>query len=525
MLHLEGISHWFASTGIQALDGIDLAVERGSVHAIVGENGAGKSTLARIVAGQLAAASGSVWFGGKRLPPGRVDHALASGIALVSQYPALADGFTLFEDAMMGASRGVFLRKRALREDWDRIICEMGIALNGDTPVAEASAAERQLARLAGFLMRDLRCLILDEVSAVLDKDEREALHALVRRLAAAGTSVLLVSHLLDEVIALADNTTILCRGRLVETVGRGTLSADELAGRLFGRFEADDMPLPDSASKAPVKTETVLSLSAISFEAPGWPALHDLSFSLESGSITAIAGIRDAGIETLEQLVAGALQPDSGTIAIGVQTFEAPPSRGGLRKTSRVPQMRKAGLAWIAGGRSLSMLPDKLPLSDALVACDPQHYARRKAPFLLDGVRTGRAAARLIREAGLRAKETQSSASLSGGSQRRFAIARELARTARVLLAVEPFQGLDSRSAGALAARFRAWSSGGRAILLLSADLDRLIALADRILALNGGRIVADISLDSPSAKQHARRLIPTLLVHTAACEEGPHA
>lgn len=539
MLRLEGISHWFAATGIQALDNVDLSVESGSIHALVGENGAGKSTLARIVAGDIAPGSGRVIFEGELLAPGRVDRALAKGIALVSQYPSLVEGFSLFEDALMGAATGPFLRRKALRQAWDAIVCDLGIKLDGDLPVERASAAERQLARLTGFLMKDLRCLILDEVSAVLDYNEQEALHGLMKRLAQKGTSIILVSHLLDEVLALADRTSILCQGRILETIGKRALSTDELALRMFGQAgtmrEQEQCVEDTNTTDTPAEDEgppparrirkPVFSLSGVSFKNPSWAPIYELSFSLEGGSITAIAGIRDAGIETLEHLIAGALVPHDGSIEIAGKRFEAPLPQHGRTTRSRVQDLRTAGLAWIAGGRGLSMLPNRLSLCDSIAACSPRRYTNHTLPFLMDMNRLKKATSSLIQEAKIRATGNQSCASLSGGSQRRFANARELARPARVLLAVEPFWGLDNKAARELAESLRAWCNKDRSVLLVSADIDRLISLSDRILALSDGHIAADISLDSPQSRQNARDTIPPLLVHHASCEEPLHA
>lgn len=565
MLSLRNISCWFSSTNVLALDSIHLDIPEAEILGIVGENGAGKSTLMRIASGHLLPSSGSILVDRELLRPGSIEQAKKRGLVLLPQYPSFAEDLRLIDDAILSGalSARLWSSQAALYKKWQELGESYGILVDPKKKAANASPAERQMARLLGLLAKKPRFLILDEVSALLESEEREGLYRIVSNLKAEGTAVIMVSHRLDEIVRLCDRCIVLRQGKIIADVYRDALSESHLSQLMFAApsFPASEprsanahhiaserstgeqtlsayqspAPFKAPAESAKKQDNIIFQLKAVSTQPPSLPALHCLDLSLKAGSITGIGGLRESGLTSLEQLIAGGLPADSGDILLAGNPLCLAGQNKKASPSQRIARARLAGLAWTGGEGITSMKSEQLSIAESAAILNPAHYAKKHLSFLIDAPLVQQSSARLLAKARISARPNQGLSTLSGGSQRRLAVFRELSKPSQLFLASEPFWGLDSRSIEELKGLFKEYlgtvpSSDGkerpdhRAVLLLSVDCQALINYCDRFIILKDGIFTSDHLLSDRGSRDRLLRALPELLLGKQI-DEAVHA
>lgn len=475
MLSLEGITHTFGT--VRALDGAHLTLRRGTVHALLGENGAGKTTLMRVVFGLLAPDTGIMRWQGNTVRVTSPAQALASGIGMVHQHFTLVPAMTVAENVALGG-RGGFDPVTAAQEVVE-VAARAGLQLDPHARVSTLPVGAQQRCEIVKALARNVQLLILDEPTAVLAPSEAAELLAWVRRHADAGNAVVLITHKLRDALAVADDITVLHRGRTVLTTRAADTTQDALASAMLGAgpgehsangasvhralTETASHELRTAGESAPVPTRAVLSLRNVSWrDERGVTRVRDASLTVHAGEIVGIAAVEGAGQHELLRLLAGRLDAATGEVAR--------PDRVGF-----VPEDRHR---------------------DALLLDAPlfENTALRGA-----GARRGRMNWSALREstAGLltrfdvRAPGPQAVArTLSGGNQQKYVLGRELAEEPQALVVENPSRGLDFKATAAVQTALRAARDAGTAVVVYSSDLDEVLLLADRVYAMHGGAV-----------------------------------
>lgn len=452
-LALEHIAIHFGP--VRALEDASLELRRGAVHALLGENGAGKTTLMRIAFGLLSPDAGTIRVDGAPVVFRSPLDALRRGIGMVHQHFTSVPAMTVAENVALGG-RGRY----RLADARVRVLTvgrAAGIDLDPDARAGDLSVAAQQRLEIVKALARGARTLILDEPTAVLAPSESEELLQRLRQLASRGDAVLIITHKLKEALSVADDVTVLHRGRSVLTRAAADVSADELAHAMLGATPQAAPPRAQRAPGPPVITATALSV----VDTRGVIRVRDVTFDARAGEIVGIVGVEGAGQHELLRAIAGRTPPAGGTLHI--------PARIGF-----VPEDRQ---------RDGLVLPFTLVEN---IALRDAGAARGLLPWRAIAART----TSLVAQYAVRAQHvTMPAAALSGGNQQKLVLARELEGDPDALIVENPTRGLDIAATAAIHARLLAARDAGCAIVLYSGDLDEVLQLADRVLVMYAGR------------------------------------
>ena len=481
VLEMRGIRKEFP--GVIANDDVSFDVRRGEVHALLGENGAGKSTLMNILYGLYRPDAGEILLDGKPVSFNSARDAIHAGIGMVHQHFMLIPVMTVAENIVLGVEPvrdGVLLDERGAEERVRELSQQFGLAVDPTALVSSITVGQQQRVEILKALYRGAEILILDEPTAVLTPQEAGELFAIVRSLQADGKSIIFITHKLNEVLEIADRITVLRRGKRIDTVSRQGATEEGLARMMVGRevlLRVDKAPASPTDVALDVKDLEVVDERDLE-------KVRGVSFSVRRGEIVAIAGVDGNGQTELVEAITGLRRIASGTVAVGGRAFEG-------HVTPRM--MIDAGIGHIPEDRHRRGLVLEFNLAENIALHDYDKPPDSKRGWLYPA-RLVQRAARLIKEFDIRGGGPLTLArALSGGNQQKVVVAREVARNPVVLIAAQPTRGLDVGAIEYVHRRLVAERDTGRAILLVSLELDEVLSLADRILVMYEGRIVGE--------------------------------
>ena len=465
---------------VRAIDGADFTVEQGEIHSLLGENGAGKSTLMKILYGMTTPTAGEVRVFGKPVAITRPAQAIALGIGMVHQHFMLTPVMTVAENVVIGSEpvRGVFFDRKKAEAQVAAMIDEYNFHISATATVETLSVGEQQRVEILKALYRGADLLILDEPTAVLTPQEVEDLFRVMRQLKAAGKSIIIITHKLKETMEIADRVSVLRQGKMIESgVPVAGTTMNELAQMMVGR----DVELSVTRRAEQVGEEN-FSVRGLSLTERGVPILRDVCLSLRKGEILGIAGIEGNGQTELIEVLTGLRRPDH------MELF-----KDGKPLSGNAAAFLAAGVGHVPEDRMTRGLVLEMSIEDNLIL----GYHRRPA-FARRGLRLASAIRRFAEqertEFAIKAPNLQERCSaLSGGNQQKVVIARVFRENPDVIIVAQPTRGVDVGAMEYIHHRLLDLRDGGKSILLISADLDEVRSLSDRLAVIYGGRIVAE--------------------------------
>ena len=468
--------------GVVANDGISFAVRQGEIHALLGENGAGKSTLMNVLFGIHHPDEGEILVNGQPANFNGPRDAVNAGLAMVHQHFMLIHRFTVAENVILGSEgSGLFLDRESAERRVSDLANEYGLRLDPKEVVENLPVGMQQRVEIVRALYQGGRTLILDEPTALLTPQEVEELYVILERLRAGGSTIIFITHKLREVAAISDRVTVIRRGKTVDTLKTADTTASQLAELMVGRKVTLQVDRPVGSPEG-----VLLEAKHLRMRGRGaLDALDDLSLTVRGGEIVGICGVEGNGQTELVESIAGLRKPDEGTIEIAGQDV-----------TGKSPvELRKAGLSYIPEDRHNRGLVLDFNLTENVMLgnIDQPPFSRNG---LVDYGEGEAVTKQCMKQYDVRAPGADTIArNLSGGNQQKLIIAREMYRDPSVVLAVQPTRGLDVGAIEFVHKQLVAQRDAGKAILVVSFELDEIIDLSDRILVLYQGRIVGEFA------------------------------
>ncbi len=488
-VRMHGIHKRFGA--VHANNDVTLTVAAGTVHGIVGENGAGKSTLMSILYGFYQADEGEIAIEGRPARIAGSREAIALGIGMVHQHFMLVEPLSALDNIMLGAEPDWRLQpaRAQVRARLDALMHDTGLQVRLDLPVEELPVGERQRLEILKTLYRGARILILDEPTAVLTPQETEHLFVTLRRLRAQGTTILLITHKLKEIMALCDAVTVMRAGAVVLDCPIAETSLDQLAEAMVGRRV--HLGRDASAQRARVGAPLLQAEGLAWSDAMGVARLNEVSLTLRAGEIVGIVGVSGNGQSELLEVLSGMRAPQRGTLALGEARF-APgrwldPARARTLGLAHVPEDRhRCGLVLpFAAWESAALGHQRLRRFSSPWGWMRQAVMRADTAAMMDDYDV-RPRNPLLR-----------SSKFSGGNQQKLVLAREAVVQPRVLLVGQPTRGVDIGAIEFIHTRLRAMRDAGGAVLVVSSELDEILALSDRVLVMDRGRIAGELPIE----------------------------
>jgi simple sugar transport system ATP-binding protein len=480
LLELRGITKRFP--GVVANDNVSFDLRLGEVHALLGENGAGKSTLMNILYGLYTPDEGQILLNGSPVDVGSTKASIEHGIGMVHQHFMLIPVMTVAENIVLATEprrAGVALDYAAARKRVRDLSDRYGLAVDPDARVERITVGQQQRVEILKALYRGAEILILDEPTAVLSPQEAQELFEIIRSLQEQGKSIVFISHKLNEVLEIADRITTLRRGNVVDTIPAEGATEEGLARMMVGRevlLRVDKSP--------PTPGPPLLQVESVSVvDDRGLTAVRDVSFEVRGGEILGLAGVDANGQSELIDAIAGLRPVAAGRIVLDGRDITHAPAK----------EILDAGVGHIPEDRHRRGLVLPFSLAENLALHAYRHAPNSRHGLLQLGAIAGRAR-RLLREFDVRGGTPETpAAALSGGNQQKVVLAREIDGNPKVLIAAQPTRGLDVGAIEFVHRRLVEQRDAGRAVFLVSLELEEILSLSDRILAIYEGRIVAE--------------------------------
>lgn len=499
ILELRGITKSYGS--VTACDAVDLTVDAGEIHGLLGENGAGKSSLMKVLLGLVRRDAGTVLVRGEQVALDSPQEAAELGIGMVHQHFSLISGLTVWENVALGDTGAV--NKQAICADIAEVAARYGLPVDPEARVDALAAGERQRVEVVKCLRRNPQILILDEPTSVLTQAESQELFAVLGRVVQEeGRAVILISHKLAEIAQATDRVTVLRKGRVAFRAVTAETTAPELARQMVGR----DVSLHDEGAALgllPVSTTgtgrggahdrppTVLSLAGLTVEKGGVKVLRGIDLTVGAGEICALYGVEGSGQATLGEVLAGLVLPTAGSIEVAGRRVDV----------ARPGALGKAGLGIVPEDRHQSGVVLDMSVTENLTMKSLDKLSGR---FLLRRRAMIAEARRLADEFNIVAPSLDAPVrSLSGGNQQRVVLARELSGHTSVLVAAQPTHGLDVGAIEDMYARLRQAAADGVGVLLISTELEEVMALATWIAVISSGRITGALPVSEATPER----------------------
>jgi general nucleoside transport system ATP-binding protein len=486
-LELRHISKTYGT--VVANRDVSVSVARQTIHALVGENGAGKSTLMKIAYGHAKADAGEIWIKGQHIARHSVSQSIARGVGMVHQHFMLVGPLTVVENVVLGqepSRRGLLDLERASAEIRE-LSRKFGLDVDPGAHIEDLSVGEQQRVEIIKVLWRGCDVLILDEPTAVLTPGEVRTLFAVLRGLVASGMTVVLITHKLDEVLAIAARVTVMRRGERVAEYDVDKVTAEQIVQAMVGRPVQLHLDKPAAQLGAPLLEVRDLHVTS----ARGTPALRGIDLTVRAGEILGIAGVEGNGQTELVEAIVGLRAVDRGTVSL----------RGRAITDEAVFRRYGAGLGHVPEDRHDRALVLDYPIRDNLILGQQRDFTA--VLDILDRRRIRDHADRLIRDYDIRPPVPgHIVGSMSGGNQQKIVVGRELSRrNLAVLICAQPTRGVDIGAIEAIHRRMLDARAQGLAVLLLSAELNELRSLSDRLAVLYKGKLVATLGADQLAA------------------------
>ncbi|MCT8998322.1 ABC transporter ATP-binding protein [Chelativorans intermedius] len=483
-IELKGISKSFGA--VRANRDIDLKIARGTIHGIIGENGAGKSTLMSILYGFYQADRGEIFVNGERAAILSSSDAIARGIGMVHQHFMLVHNFTVLENIILGAEGEPLLKTSVAkaRAELERLERDYGLEVDPDAVIEDLPVGLQQRVEILKALFRGAEILILDEPTGVLTPSEADHLFRILRQLKDEGKTIVLITHKLREIMAVTDNVSVMRQGALVATRRTEETTVEELAELMVGRR------VLLRVEKGPARPgDFMLSVRNLTVEdSRGVKMVDDVSFDVRAGEIVGIAGVAGNGQSELLEAITGIRRAVSGSVTLDGEPVE-------LTGRADPADLRRRGMAHVPEDRHNMGLV--LPFEENENAILGYHWQERylKGPFLdIEAIR--RDAQDKIEKYDIRPPDTRlKTANFSGGNQQKIVLAREMEQDPKVLIVGQPTRGVDVGAIEFIHKRLIDMRDQGKAVLLVSVELDEIRSLSDRILVMFAGRIVGERS------------------------------
>lgn len=484
LLEMRGITKRFGS--LTANDDVSLAVERGEIHALLGENGAGKSTLMKVLYGLYQPDSGSICVDDQVVQLKSPANAIARGIGFVSQHFALVPTFTVAENVLLGHEHQAVLSRAEMRRIVTETAARYHFNVDPDALVGDLAVGQQQRIEILKALYRGCRVLILDEPTAVLTPQDTASLFETLRELQQDGLAVIIITHKLDEVLAISQRVTVLRLGKVVGQVQTSMTSAPALAQMMVGR---QTVQVVRNTDHHPSDT-TMLDVADLSMiDKRGVQTLSNVSFQLKAGEIAGIAGVAGNGQSELVAILTGMTTPDGGRVMVDRQALAFGDPRECTRlRVARIPEDRLKG---VVGDLSVA---DNLMLEQADQFTRAGHLNHRQ---ITEHAET------LIREFQIKASPRDAVRKLSGGNIQKVILARTLSQEPNVVIAAQPTRGLDVGATEYVHQKLMEQKQRGAAILLISEDLDEILILSDRVFVMYHGGIAGEFGADNMDVEQ----------------------